>query len=157
VKPIRLISLLLLPLLFLSCNSTQNDPKKLSATSDTNKTIRFKQTEEISLINLIANPQKYEGQKVTIMGYLHLEFEGNGLYINKADFENSISKNAIWIEIGPKHPENSSLAKFIDHYVLLEGTFDEKNKGHMGMMSGSLKDITRLELRPSNVRITISK
>jgi len=102
---------------------------------------------------LIANPQQFSGQKVRVIGYLHLEFEGNGLYLNKDDFKNGISKNAIWIEIGSKH---SPFSKFNDHYILMEGTFDDKNQGHMGMMSGSLNNITRLELWPPNVAIKTS-
>lgn len=141
-------------IMFSSCNFNQatDKPKRLLDTVR----IQPRATDDVSLISLIANPQKFSNQKVTVIGYLHLEFEGNGLYINKEDFKNSISKNAIWVEIGQKHPENGSLSKFIDHYVLIEGAFDDKNQGHMGMMSGSLKNITRLELWPPNVNIVTS-
>jgi hypothetical protein len=151
MKPINLIALILLALF--ACNSNQATKTKIIADTLIN---RAKPTEAVSLISLIASPQKFSGQKVRVIGYLHLEFEGNGLYLNQDDFKNGISKNAIWIEIGPKHPENSPLSKFIDHYVIMEGTFDNKNQGHMGVMSGSLKDITRLELWPPNLKV-ISK
>jgi hypothetical protein len=143
MRPISLIALMLFT--FFACGSNQGtDKAKISSNTPSN---RFRPTESVSLISLIANPEKFTGQKVRVIGYLHLEFEGNGLYLNKDDFKNGISKNALWIEIGPKHPENSPFLKFIDHYVIMEGTFDDKNQGHMGMMSGSLKDITRLDFR----------
>ena len=148
MKPINLIALMLFVLF--ACNSNQATKPKIIVDSLND---RAKPTEGVSLISLIATPQKFFGQKVRVIGYLHLEFEGNGLYLNKDDFKNGISKNAIWIEIGPKH---SPFSKFNDYYVLMEGTFDDKNKGHMGMMSGSLKDITRLELWPPNVNIKTS-
>jgi hypothetical protein len=153
MKPVNLITLMLLTLFTSNCNQA---PDKSKSLSDTLRN-QSKSTARVSLISLIANPQKFSGQKVRVIGYLHLEFESNGLYLNKDDFKNGISKNAIWIEMGPKHPENSPLSKFIDHYVLMEGTFDDKNQGHMGMMTGSLKDITRLELWPPNVNIVTSK
>ena len=143
MKPVNLIGLMLLTSFNCACNQAADKPKGLLDTVRS----QSKPTEGVSLISLIANPQKFSGQKVRVIGYLHLEFEGNGLYLNEDDFKNGINKNAIWIELGPKHPENSPLSKFIDHYVIMEGTFDDKNQGHMGMMSGSLKDITRLEFR----------
>jgi len=39
-----------------------------------------------------------------------------------------------------------SLKQYSDHYVIIEGTFDSRMNGHMDMNSGSLKDITRLEI-----------
>jgi hypothetical protein len=46
------------------------------------------------------------------------------------------------------------------HYVLLEGIFNSKDRGHMGMWSGSLTKIQRAEVwddkskRPRLVRAT---
>jgi hypothetical protein len=103
---------------------------------------------QVSLIRLIANPEKYDGKKIQIIGYLHLEFEGNGLFLHKEDYDIGISKNSIWVDVDIKHPEESSLNKFSNHYVIIEGTFDSHNNGHMGRRSGSIKKITRLDLYP---------
>lgn len=46
-------------------------------------TIGQSQTEplHVSLIQLIANPEKYDGKQVAVVGFLRLEFEGNALYL----------------------------------------------------------------------------
>src|SRR5476651_1122654 len=79
-------------------------------------------SKEISLISLIATPDKYEGRSIRVIGYLHLEFEGNVLYLHKDDYNNAIDKNAIWVEV--KRSAMDSLKKYSDHYVIMEGIFD---------------------------------
>ncbi|WP_183562594.1 hypothetical protein [Mucilaginibacter sp. SP1R1] len=101
---------------------------------------------QVSLINLIANPDKYNGKKIRVIGYLHLEFEGNALYLHKEDYDHAMNKNSIWVSIGPKHPEVSNLKQYSDHYVIMEGTYDSRMNGHMAMNSGSIKDVTRLDI-----------
>jgi hypothetical protein len=32
---------------------------------------------------LIADPKRFDGQTVRVIGYLHLEFEGNAVYLSK--------------------------------------------------------------------------
>ena len=102
----------------------------------------------ISLVNLIATPERYDGKKIRVIGYLHLEFEGNGLYLHKDDYDFGISKNAIWADVNEKHPEIGKLSKFSNQYVIIEGTFDSNMRGHMDANSGGIKNITRLEIWP---------
>ncbi|RZA00012.1 MAG: hypothetical protein EOP47_15240 [Sphingobacteriaceae bacterium] len=45
-----------------------------------------------SIIKLIADPEKYDKLRVRIVGYLNLEFEGNGLYLHKEDYDRSIDE-----------------------------------------------------------------
>lgn len=101
-------------------------------------------TQDVSVINLIATPGNYNGRKVRLIGYLHIEFEGDNLYLHKDDYDNGISKNAVWVDITGLTKD--SLKNYSDHYVILEGTFDSQMDGHMGMNSGSIKSITRLNL-----------
>jgi len=93
----------------------------------------------VSIIDLISQPEKYDGQEVIVTGFLSLDFEGSGIYLHREDYENSIYKNGLWCDIDVV--EN----KKIDHtYVSLEGIFDAKGKGHRGLWSGRLKDIRRV-------------
>jgi len=97
----------------------------------------------VSIIQLIATPEKFDGKRVAVMGYLRLEFEGNAIYIHKEDYERRIVKNGVWVSplkgICEK-PRSLNLK-----YVLLEGRFDANNNGHMGLNSGSIVDITRCQ------------
>ncbi len=136
-------------LIISSCNQTPKKEKTTYPDTLANGNIIVLAGEyQVSLIRLIANPEKYDGKKLRVIGYLHLEFEGNGLFLHKEDYDIGISKNSIWVDVDIKHPETSSLNKFSNHYVIIEGTFDGHDNGHMGSCSGSIKKITRLDLYP---------
>lgn len=96
---------------------------------------------DVSLIALIANPTAFDGKRVRVIGFLHLEFEGDHLYVSKADSDAAISKNAVWIT-PPAHIPTEGLS---DQYVLVEGTFDARMTGHLGMNSGSIREVGRLQ------------
>ena len=53
----------------------------------------------VSLMQLIVTPEKYDGQKVTTIGYLHLEFENYAVYMHEEDVRHSILLNRIRISI----------------------------------------------------------
>ena len=97
---------------------------------------------DVSMIQLVANPEKYEGKYVRVKGFLRMEFEGNGLYLHREDYEKSLYRNGVWVHVA----ETEANRAFNMHYVLIEGTFDSKDKGHMGLWSGAIKDIKRVAL-----------
>lgn len=98
---------------------------------------------DISLIALIANPEKYAGKKIRVKGFIHLEFEANELFVNKEDYTEGISKNAICIDY---HKVDVPLyRKFSDHYVIVEGIFSSKMLGHDAANSGAIRQIARMD------------
>lgn len=98
---------------------------------------------DVSLIQLIAAPEKYQGKAVRLMGFLRLQFEGNAIYLHKEDDEQSLYKNGLWLDL----PAGRRTASQLDgNYVIVEATFDGKDKGHLDRWSGSLTNVTRLEL-----------
>ncbi len=99
--------------------------------------------QDVSLVQLIANPNKYHKSLVRVIGFCRLEFEGNALYIHRDDFEYSISKNGVWIQVGWPIPED--FREMSDEYVIVEAIFDAEQKGHFGMFSGSLEEVRRLD------------
>lgn len=97
---------------------------------------------DVSLVELIARPERYGGKPVRVIGFAHFEFEGDGLYLHREDYERAIAKNGLWLEpkqgaVGP--------ATLSDRYVIVEGTFDARNTGHMGLWSGAVTHVTRLD------------
>ncbi len=100
---------------------------------------------EVSLARLIANPKDYDGKVVRVIGFVSLEFEGNAIYLHQDDYKLNIYKNGLWIDVSDdiqkKKPD------FDAKYVLVEGTFNAKETGHMGLWSGSIQKITRFEVR----------
>ncbi|MDF2380364.1 hypothetical protein JMG10_02715 [Nostoc ellipsosporum NOK] len=101
--------------------------------------------ENVSLIKLLANPEKYHGKRIQVIGYLHLEFEGDAIYLHQEDYTTAIMENAIWVNLSDKQRNNAIAQKSPDHYVILIGTFNAYQKGHLSMFGGSFDHITRLD------------
>jgi hypothetical protein len=105
---------------------------------------------EVSLIELIANPDAYNGDDVQVYGYVHLDkpplFEetSDAIYLHKEDSVNFIGKNGLFLSVPTEDPKRSSIK---DGYKILEGRFS-KDKGHMGMWSGSITQIGRMDPWP---------
>ncbi|GHS96382.1 hypothetical protein FACS189421_01380 [Bacteroidia bacterium] len=97
-----------------------------------------------SLIQLIATPEKYDGKMIQIIGYLHLEFEGNAIYLHKEDFENSITENGFWVNFSEKVTQRANIMDYSDRYVIIIGTFKMNDKGHLDLFGGTIDDIVRL-------------
>ena len=98
---------------------------------------------DVSIVQLIANPQAYDGIHVRVIGFLRIEFEGNGLYLHEDDFKHGIAKNGLWVDVSDDMIGRR--AQLDKKYVLIEGTFDAKMTGHMGLWSGSIQKITRCQ------------
>ncbi|MTW03882.1 hypothetical protein [Pseudoduganella ginsengisoli] len=99
--------------------------------------------QDVSMIQLIANPQLYDGKPVRVMAFLNLEFEGNALYLHREDFDKSLLSNAVWISLDDQQIRASK--KFSGGYVLVEGVFSAKDRGNFGIFPGSIQKVTRLQ------------
>jgi len=97
----------------------------------------------VSIIDLIANGQKYDGKKVFVKGFIVVEFEGNAIYLSRDDCEQGNTKNGIWLAFSKDSLDGKSVQDFNRSYGGLFGTFDTKNYGHLGLFSGTLKGIDR--------------
>jgi hypothetical protein len=51
--------------------------------------------EHVSLVNLIANPDRFHGRWIRVQGVCNLAFEGNALYLSKEDRRHFVTKNAV--------------------------------------------------------------
>ncbi len=101
--------------------------------------------EDVTMIQLIATPEKYDGQLVRVIGVGNLEFEGNCISLSKEDLKYRVG-NSIWIELGEKAISYEEAQKFNGEYVIIEGIFDKDDCGHLDMFCGSIKNISRYEL-----------
>jgi hypothetical protein len=99
----------------------------------------------VSLVALLARAHEYDGKTVQVVGFAHLEFEGNGLYLHREDFEQGIVKNSVWLEVSGEQASSAPT----DRYVIVEGVFNARNNGHMGLRSGSIERVTRFDPWPS--------
>ena len=107
--------------------------------------------DDVSLVQLIANPAKYDGKIVRITGFLHLEFEGNVIYLHAEDFRFSLTKNGIWIDV-PRDMTKEQMKAVNDQYVICTARFNARILGHMDMNSGEVTDVSRLQVWSSHPR-----
>jgi hypothetical protein len=99
---------------------------------------------DVSLVRLIANPEDYDGKIVRVIGFVRLEFEGDAIYLHQDDCRHGIPKNGLWIDVTDEVRKKRK--DYDQKYVLLEGTFSAKDRGHFGLWSGSIQKITRCQI-----------
>nr|WP_293299660.1 hypothetical protein [Allomuricauda sp.] len=126
----------------MSC--AQKSEKSENANTNNEPEMGYASSYRLSLVNLIATPEKYHGKKVQIIGFLNIEFEGHGIYLHKDDYEHEIYSNGFWISIDPKTGKTIADDKLNKSYVLIEGTFNMEQRGHRGLWSGEIENITRI-------------
>jgi len=94
----------------------------------------------ISIVKLIAEPDRFNGKRVQVIGFAHLEFEDNGIYLSKEDYEYALTMNGLWLSMS-----KLDLAKYKElsnSYLIVEGTFNAARKGQYNAFSGSMDNIT---------------
>ena len=103
--------------------------------------------QDVSLIQLIAQPEKFDGKPIRFIGFLRVEFEGNAIYLHREDFDHGISSNGVWIDI-PTDMTKYQKDEVNMRYVICAGVFRASDHGHMGMFSGAITNVRRLQLWP---------
>ena len=99
-----------------------------------------------SIIELIANPEKYNGKRVSICGFF--SYTGGDLgaiYISKDDKTYRIAKNAFIIYFSNDNLGNLDLKSLNNHFIVINGYFNPKIKGFSNYFSGSLNSVTYIE------------
>jgi hypothetical protein len=93
--------------------------------------------ESVSIIQLVANPERYHGKVVFITAYATIELENNSLCMTPTPASH---KDCIWLEYddGTK----AAWSKMNGHRVTVRGTFNKDNTGHFGGWSGALESVT---------------
>lgn len=99
---------------------------------------------DVSLVALIANPDRYHGRRVRVNGYVVFEFEGNAIYLHHEDARHRFLKNALWLSLPAKNG-GSPLGCKSESYVQIEGVFNGKELGHLGLFGGAIDSIVHCE------------
>ena len=93
-----------------------------------------------SIVQLLARPEVFDSKRVRVTGFIHFEFEGNGIYLHREDYEQRLYSNGLWVQLNERY---KPVVPCQNRYVLIEGLFEGRNQGHMGLWSGAITDITR--------------
>jgi hypothetical protein len=95
----------------------------------------------VSLIAVVANPEKYHNKKITISGYFIVRHEENVIYINEVDFKNKLYKNGIWIGLNKEFLDSQNIQLPYEGYITVNGTFKQNDPKTVSNFSGRLTDI----------------
>jgi len=124
--------------------------------SSTQSYAQNSEIEDVSILSLIVNPEKYHGKKVYLGAYATVRFEGDSLC---AVQKPASSKDCLWLQFddGPYKTEKD-IARFDrakkkwERYngkrITLVGTFNKENTGHFGLFSGAIEHITSVSRAP---------
>jgi len=99
----------------------------------------------VSIINLIATPEKYDGKLVRVTGVGRYEFESNALFLSEEDYENNITLNAVSLDYNydKLKVKSHELDKMNGDYVAVEGVFNSNNCGWLlSPCSGTIEKVS---------------
>ena len=95
-----------------------------------------------TFLNIINNPDKYHGKEIEIYGYVNFLFEGDSIALDTSNW-----RNRLWIEdIATELLPIKHLQFWNGRRVIMKGTFDRTNRGHLSMFKGAIKNVTILRL-----------
>lgn len=94
----------------------------------------------VSIVNLIASPEKYHNEYVGVAGYLSLGPEKS--YLCLSDRVPS-PKECLWLS-GKERSENIDFSNYNNTLALVQGVFNMRELGHLGLNSGTISHITRV-------------
>jgi hypothetical protein len=87
------------------------------------------------MVGLIATPERFDGQLISVSGIARIEFEGSALYFHREDYENRDPMNAVWLSIDRKKFDPKTLT---GRLIGVQGVFRKGSAGHFGRYSGTV-------------------
>ena len=128
-----LVAVLLSPVLSLvGCDGRQSNERTSQGSG----------TEVVSLISVIANPERYDGRSLLLRGFLHIDYEGTALYLHHTDYQCGLTENAI--AVTPRREMFAASGSYSDRYVILCGVFRCREKWGTGSYVGILEEISSI-------------
>ena len=97
-------------------------------------------TVHASVLALVTSPREFDRKQVRVVGYVVSQLEVWAVFNCEVDCRSGVTNNAVWLET-----YGTSYERVNQTYAIVEGTFDASSHGHLGMWSGTIRNITRLE------------
>lgn len=96
---------------------------------------------EVSLVQLLARPLDFDGQRVRVIGYVTVGSEEEAIYLDPQDYEHGVLANAVKLNL-----ENKKMPLESNEYGLVEGVFHAKTPAHSVQRGiAEIDSITKLE------------
>ena len=101
--------------------------------------------QDVTMIQLIATPEKYHEKLIRVIGVGNLEFEGDYLWFSKEDLI-YYTDQRIWLSWGERAIPYEEARAYNGKYVLVEGIFNMCRNGHGTSFLGTIEQVSRYEL-----------
>jgi hypothetical protein len=111
--------------------------------------VRGADAEAVSLVQLIATPERFDGKRVIVSGVAKIRIDASGLFLSEADADHDVTRNAIWLAFGREVLGRTRWAEFNRKYVYAVGTFRAGERGRLEAYSGALVHVERIDRLPS--------
>jgi hypothetical protein len=128
------LPLTLLSLLFAHATASSNKPTAAVPP------VNWEDYEAVSMVQLIAAPQQFDGRKVRVSGFATVEFEGTALFLTREDMRYLNTKNGLWLDLGSEDRRTMDR-----RYVRVYGVFTAGMKGHRDAYSGTIQSVARMD------------
>ncbi len=101
---------------------------------------------ELSLFQVLSNPERFHGKPVRLWGFLRVRFEGTGIYVTSEDANYVVNRNGLWVSFEGGSWKECGIRpeRFDRRHVLIEGIFDKDDHGHLDAWSGAIHDVWRV-------------
>jgi hypothetical protein len=92
----------------------------------------------VSMIELIANNEKYNGKLVQVSGFISISFEDDALYLDSDAYAHLFTEDALWINFDEK--ERGNFESVNRRYGYIIGLFRHNEcNGHLCLYAGQLE------------------
>jgi hypothetical protein len=102
----------------------------------------------VAIGDLIANPGKYHGKRVSVAGYYHVEEESSSLAVDEGMSGLLGYKRSVWRGWASSFADKANIADGNNVWQRVEGVFLKGPSGHMGLWPGEIVRLTRLQPEP---------
>lgn len=99
----------------------------------------------VTMIQLLSNPEKYDGKLVRVVGVGNLKFEGDCIALSREDLKYGAG-HKIRIVLGERAIPYAEAQAYNGKYVIVEGFFDMDYTGPWEAFQGAIKDVSRYQL-----------
>lgn len=104
-----------------------------------------------SLVSLIANPDRFDGRSVRVVGIMKSTELGVALFMDRESYEYHVISNSIVINLKSSYFDPAILPLAEGHYVDVVGLFDRESTNGRYLVNGMLKEV--LPILPGNVSV----
>jgi hypothetical protein len=105
----------------------------------------------VSVVNLLAQPRSFHGQRLQVTGYLALEGDATLLYLSEEAYKQWQFENAVYVLVDTSEAKKA-LKGSEAGWVEMEGVFDATEKGTSGCVPGGI-EVQRIGPWPPGPRI----